>query len=103
MSGEVLIDVLILLVSLAVLIKGSDWFVDSAEKIGLSFGISPFIIGVSIVAFGTSLPELASCVASVLGGESEIVIGVVVGSNITNILLVLGLVASYGTVIKMDY
>ena len=103
MSGEILVDILILIVSLAVLIKGSDWFIDSAEKIGLSFGISPFIIGVSIVAFGTSLPELASCIASVVGGESEIVTGVVIGSNITNILLVLGLVASYGRVIKMDY
>ena len=42
----------------------SDWFIDAAEKIGLSFGISPFIIGVTIVAFGTSLPELASAVVS---------------------------------------
>ncbi len=77
-------------VSLAVLLKAADWFIDAAEEIGLSLGISPFIIGVTIVAFGTSLPELATSIASVFAGESEIVIGNVVGSNITNIALVLG-------------
>lgn len=100
---ELLLDVLLLAGSLFVLVKGSDWFVDSAESIGLSLGISPFIIGVTIVAFGTSLPELASSVAAVLDGESEIVSGVVIGSNITNITLVLGLVVVVGKVIKMDY
>jgi cation:H+ antiporter len=89
--------------SLFVLIKGSDWFVDSAERIGLSLGVSPFIIGVTIVAFGTSLPELASSISAVLNNNSEIVAGVVIGSNITNILLVLGLVATVGRVVKMDY
>lgn len=103
MVGEVALQVGILVVALAVLIKGSDWFVDAAEKIGLSLGISPFIIGVTIIAFGTSLPELASGVSAVFNGTSEIVTGVVIGSNITNILLVLGLVAAYGKVIKMDY
>ena len=80
-------------VSLLVLLKASDWFIDSAERIGLSLGVSPFIIGVTIVAFGTSLPELATSIASVFSGESEIVVGNVVGSNITNIALVLGLAA----------
>lgn len=83
----------ILVVSLAGLLKASDWFVGSAEKIGLSLGISPFIIGVTIVAFGTSLPELASSIAAVFDGESSIVIGNVLGSNITNITLILSLVA----------
>lgn len=103
MAAEILIQFGILGAALFALIKGSDWFVDSAEKIGLSMGISPFIIGVTIVAFGTSLPELASSIAAVLDGNSEIVTGVVIGSNITNILLVLGLVAAFGSVIKMDY
>ncbi len=76
--------------SLFVLIYASSFFIDSAERIGLSFGISPFVIGVTIVAFGTSLPELATSVLSVLSGSSEIVVGNVVGSNITNILFVLG-------------
>lgn len=75
------------------LLWASDRFVESAERIGLSLGISPFIIGVTIVAFGTSLPELATSIAAVLGGESEIVVSNVVGSNITNIALVLGLSA----------
>lgn len=93
---EILLYLGLFVISLAVLLKGSDWFVESAEKIGLSFGISPFIIGVTIVAFGTSLPELASSIAAVLAGQSEIVIGNVVGSNITNIALVLGVVAIVG-------
>ncbi len=91
------------LVSLFVLLKSSDFFIDSAEKIGLSLGISPFIIGVTIVAFGTSLPELATSVASVLANDSEIVIGNVVGSNITNIALVLGLIAVIGKQIELEY
>ncbi|MEL6970739.1 MAG: calcium/sodium antiporter [Bacteroidota bacterium] len=90
---DLLIYIGIFIASLATLLKASDWFVDSAEAIGLSLGISPFIIGVTIVAFGTSLPELATSIASVFAGESEIVIGNVVGSNITNIALVLGLTA----------
>lgn len=91
------------MVSLAVLLKASDWFIDSAERVGLSLGISPFIIGVTIVAFGTSLPELATSIASVFSGESEIVIGNVVGSNITNIALVLGLAAVVVKKIELEY
>lgn len=91
------------ILSLTVLLKASDWFIDAAEQIGLSLGVSPFIIGVTIVAFGTSLPELATSIASVLGGESEIVVGNVVGSNITNIALVLGLAALVVNRIEMEY
>jgi cation:H+ antiporter len=94
---------LIFVVSLFFLIKSSDWFVAAAEKIGLSLGISPFVIGVTVVAFGTSLPELASSIASVQMGSSEIVAGNVVGSNITNILLVIGITAFVGNGIKMKY
>lgn len=82
-------------VSLAVLVKASDLFVEAAETIGLSFGVSPLIIGVTIVAFGTSLPELASSLVSVVSGKTEIVIGNVVGSNIANILLVLGVASMF--------
>ena len=95
MNLDILLYVGLFIGSLIVLLKASDWFIDSAEEIGLSFGISPYIIGVTIIAFGTSLPELATSVASVFAGESEIVIGNVIGSNITNIALVLGLVAVY--------
>ena len=88
---DILLNLGLFIVSLAVLLKAADYFIDSAEEIGLSFGISPFIIGVTIVAFGTSLPELATSIASIFKGESSIVVGNVVGSNITNIALVLGI------------
>lgn len=98
-----LIQGLIFVIALATLLKASDWFVESAEKIGLSLGISPFIIGVTIVAFGTSLPELASSIAGVLGGTPDIVIGNVIGSNIANIGLVLGLVAIVAKKVPVDF
>ena len=98
---DILINIGIFVISLGVLLKASDWFVESAEAIGLSFGISPFIIGVTIVAFGTSLPELATSIASVYGGASEIVVSNVIGSNITNIALVLGLTAVFVNNIRL--
>ena len=102
MSEQLLFNLGILIVALIVLVKASDFFVEAAEKIGLSLGIPPFIIGVTIVAFGTSLPELASSIASVYEGASDIVIGNVVGSNIANISLVLGLMAVVGKEVKMN-
>lgn len=94
---------IVFVVSLFILIKASDYFTDSAEKIGLSFGLSPFIVGVTIVAFGTSLPELASSIMAVLQNSSEIVVGNVVGSNITNIFLILGISAILGKTLKIDH
>ena len=98
---DIVLNLGLFIVSLAVLLKAADWFIDSAEEIGLSLGISPFIIGVTIIAFGTSLPELATSMASVFKGASEIVIGNVVGSNITNIGLVLGLTVVVAKEIKL--
>ena len=83
----------VFIASLAVLIKSSDFFVDASEKIGLALGLSPFVIGVTLVAVGTSLPELVSSVISVTEGASEFVAGNVVGSNITNICLIFAIVA----------
>ncbi len=90
---DLLLQISIFVGAIAALLWASERFVASAERVGLSLGISPFIIGVTIVAFGTSLPELATSIVSVLDGTSQIVIGNVVGSNITNIALVLGLTA----------
>lgn len=90
---EIIIFALILVVSLAVLIKGADFFIEAAKKIGVGLGMSPFVIGVLIVGLGTSLPELASAIAAVLKEETGIVVANVVGSNIANILLVVGLLA----------
>lgn len=80
-------------VSLAVLIKSADWFTESAEKLALTARISPFIIGVTIVAIGTSLPELATSLAATFAGVTEIVAANAIGSNIANILLIVGLSA----------
>ena len=103
MNIDILLYLLMFGGSLALLLKASDWFVDSAEEIGLSFGISPFIIGVTIIAFGTSLPELASSIAAIFADDSEIVIGNVVGSNIANICLIMGITAVIAKEIKLDY
>ena len=101
MTQELLTYIAIFAASLFALLQASDFFVAAAEKIGLSFGIPPFVIGVTVVAFGTSLPELASSIAAVVEGSSDIVIGNVVGSNIANVGLVLGLVAIIGKEIKV--
>ena len=81
---------LLFLLSLLVLVFASDFFTNAAEKIGLSMGINPFIIGVTIVSIGTSLPELMSSIIAVLQNSPEIVVGNVVGSNIANIFLIIG-------------
>lgn len=83
----------VFVISLFVLVKGADYLVDNAEVIGLSYGLSPFIVGVIIVGIGTSLPELITSFIAVARGVTEIVTANAVGSNITNILLVLGLTA----------
>lgn len=99
---DILINVLIFVVSLTALIKGADFFVSSAEKIGLSFGISPFVIGATIVGFGTSLPELASSIAAVYAGASEMIVGNVIGSNVFNISAALALVAIVSGNVKLE-
>ena len=83
----------LLIMGLSVLVKSSDYFTGSAESIGLQFGLPPFVVGATIVALGTSLPELISSVIAVLDGASEIVAGNVVGSNITNLFVILGVAA----------
>lgn len=83
----------VFVVSLVVLIFAANKFIESAEKLGLSLNISPFIIGVTVVAMGTSLPELITSIIAVLQNSTEIVIGNVIGSNITNIALIVGISA----------
>jgi len=84
-----------LIISLFILIKAADFFTEYSEKLGLAFGISPFVIGITIIALGTSLPELASSAFSVYKGSTEIVAANVIGSNIANVLLVIGLAAVF--------
>ncbi|MFP4125923.1 MAG: sodium:calcium antiporter [Alphaproteobacteria bacterium] len=80
-----------LVVSLALLMRGAEHFTDAAETVGRAAGLSAFVVGVVIVAFGTSLPELVASVLAVVRDASEIVMGNVLGSNIANLGLVLGL------------
>jgi len=83
--------ILVFVIAIALLVKGASWFTDAAERLATRFGVSAFVIGVTVVSIGTSLPELASSIAAVLHGEAAIVAGNVIGSNIANILLILGL------------
>ncbi len=76
--------------SLALLLVAAHFFTGAAERIGLALGLAPFVVGVMIVAVGTSLPELVASVLSVRAGTSEIVAGNVLGANAANLLLVLG-------------
>lgn len=78
---------------IGLLVKGSDWLVDSAARIAKQFGFSNFIIGLTIVAIGTSLPELATVITASLYGDSDLIIGTIIGSNIANLALVVGLAA----------
>jgi len=103
MAVGILIWICIFVAGLIVLLKSSDFFTGAAEKIGLKLGIPSFVVGVTIVAIGTSLPELISSIFAVTNGASEIVIGNVVGSNIANILLVLGVVAIVSKKIETHY
>ncbi len=80
-----------LVAGFVLLIKGADWFVDSASTIARKLSISPIIIGLTIIAFGTSAPEAVVSIIAALEGNGDMVAGNVVGSNIINITLVLGL------------
>lgn len=93
---EVLFWSVVFIISLVVLVKSADWFTESAERIGLGLGLSPFIVGITIVALGTSFPELITGLAAVFEQATEIVAANAVGSNIANILLVVGLSAAIG-------
>jgi len=85
-----------LFVALYVLVKGADYFIEGAKELGIYFGLGSFTVGVLIVGVGTSLPELASSIAAVLADSTEIVVANAVGSNITNILLIVGTMAVIG-------
>jgi cation:H+ antiporter len=85
--------ILILPIGLAILIKGADWLVDGAVAIAKQLGMSPLIIGLTIVAMGTSAPEVAASVKAALGNSPGIAVGNVYGSNIANLALVGGLCA----------
>lgn len=91
---EILLQVLILALGFVCLIKGSDWFVDGSSSIAAKFGIPQLIIGLTIVAMGTSSPEAAVSITAALEGNADITVGNIYGSNILNIFIILGLSAA---------
>ena len=90
---QIVFALVALVVGFVLLVKGADWFVEGSAGIANKFGIPQIVIGLTIVAMGTSLPEAAVSISAALRGSAEITIGNVVGSNIMNILVILGLTA----------
>jgi cation:H+ antiporter len=82
-----------LVAGLALLLAGAELLVRGASRLALSLGISPLVIGLTVVAYGTSAPELAISIGATLDGQPDIALGNVIGSNIANVLLILGLSA----------
>ena len=85
-------DFTIFIIAMAVLVYGADFIIKESERIALHFNISHFVIGATLIAFGTSLPEMAASVMASSEGKSEMAVANVVGSVIFNIVLVLGIV-----------
>ena len=88
-----IVDVICILVGLVMILVGSDWLVDGASGVARKYGISEFVIGMTIVGIGTSMPELVSSAISAIGGHGDMALGNVTGSNICNVLLILGVTA----------
>ncbi len=91
-----MLDIVILLVSVVLLAKSSDVFVDSAVRLARILRVKEYLVGLTIIAFGTSLPELITTLVSVINGVPAVGVGTVLGSNITNICLIIGLVVFLG-------
>ena len=89
-TGSMLINVALLVAGVCVVLKGADWLTDGAVGMASRFGVSQFVIGVTIVAMGTSMPEFCVSMVSALKGTPDLAVGNVVGSNIFNTLLIVG-------------
>ncbi len=96
------LDIALLIVSILGVVKGADWFLGSAEKVGVTLRLPPFILGVVLVGFGTSLPELATSLAAVANDVDTVTIANVAGSNIANIFVIVGLSTIALGTIKFD-
>lgn len=90
---EILLQVVWLVLGFALLVKGADWFVDGASGFAAKLGIPQLVIGLTIVAMGTSMPEAAVSISAALRGNADITVGNIVGSNILNIFIILGITA----------
>ena len=100
--NPMIFDVLLLVVALLGVLRSADWFLGSAEKVGVSLRLPPFILGVVLVGFGTSLPELATSMAAVADGINTVTIANVAGSNMANVLLILGVTTVILGTIRFD-
>jgi len=92
-------QLILFIIGLAALTFGAELLVRGASRLALTFGLSPLVVGLTIVAFGTSAPEIAVAIDAALAGQSDLTIGNVVGSNICNILLILGLGSLVGPLV----
>ncbi len=90
MAG-IALDLSLLVLGIGVLYFGAEWLVRGSVRLASSIGVSPIVVGLTIVSLGTSAPELVVCVVAALGGNSDLAIGNVMGSNLANIGLILGL------------
>lgn len=93
-----LLNILFLLIGFIILVKGADILVDGASSTAKNLGVSSLVIGLTIIAFGTSSPELAVSFKAIYSGNGDIVIGNVIGSSISNILLILGISSLFGKI-----
>jgi len=94
--------IIIFILSLAVLIKAADIFTDNSERLGIALGIPAFIVGLTIVSIGTSLPELSTSLVAVFKNATPIVTANAIGSNVANILLVIGVSAILAKMLKVE-
>ena len=93
------LQILMLVACFVLLIKGADWLISGASSVAANFKVSKMLIGLTIVAFGTGAPELAVSISSMLSGNTDVLLGNVVGSNIVNVLLLLGVGAAITPII----
>ena len=99
-SNYFILNIILFVIGVAVLVKGSDWFVDAAAALARSFKVPELVIGLTLVSIGTSLPELASSLCASFYKQSNFIIGNIVGSNTANIALILGAGLVLGGAIK---
>lgn len=98
-----IVDIVLIFAGLALLVLGGDQLVKGAVNLSLRLGVAPVVVGLTVVAFGTSAPELLVSVSAALQGSSDIALGNVVGSNIANVMLILGATAVLSTIVTKGH
>ena len=96
---EMFLQIVMLVAGFVLLIKGADWLISGASSVAQNFKVSKMLIGLTIIAFGTGAPELAVSISSMISGNTDVLLGNVVGSNVVNVLLLLGVGAAITPII----